>query len=502
MSGYSRTLFLLAVIVINFLLLPGTNSAVNAAETDTDGDGLPDAWEEYGIDINEDGLIDFFPIGANPMRKDVFLEIDHMEGHFPGLDVINQVRHAFENAPVNNPDGSTGITLHIQLDEQIDHQNLTTGPEFSDIRDSYFGTEQQRPDPAFPFIESHTIEAKALVYHYAIFAHQMASDPSSSGGFYENNTFVVTLGASGWGEHPVTGHNVGSIDQRAGTLMHELGHSLGLNHGGSDGVNCKPNYLSIMSYSRQFTSPIAERPLDYSHSQLGSLNESFLSEPQGIESSTPAGLVTVLGPFYQYQTVTGLSVDYNQDGDTIDIFLPADINYLAGVGSCEESPDQLLQGHDDWTNLNYQTQAAVEAGGGKNPGFSGLNYYHANLKSRIPGRGFILPRYQEATIEDVIALRLLTLGDLHRSLQQLPESFYKKFPENINTSRFFIDTDPAAGRLRELIVYSKNDAAAGFLINLQSDFNQRGKSVFEKQELAAKQIVSKLANMILMFKKG
>ena len=98
MPDYLRTRFPLAVTVINLLLLTGTNSVAYAGETDTDGDGLPDTWEESGIDINQDGLIDFFPIGANPMRKDVFLEIDHMEGHFPGLSVINQVFHAFENA--------------------------------------------------------------------------------------------------------------------------------------------------------------------------------------------------------------------------------------------------------------------------------------------------------------------------------------------------------------------------------------------------------------------
>ena len=35
--------------------------------------------------------------------------------------------------------------------------------------------------------------------------------------------------------------------------MHELGHNLGLEHGGHDRVNCKPNYLSVMNYA--FTNP-------------------------------------------------------------------------------------------------------------------------------------------------------------------------------------------------------------------------------------------------------
>ena len=30
--------------------------------------------------------------------------------------------------------------------------------------------------------------------------------------------------------------------------MHELGHTLGLGHGGNAVPNCKPNYLSLMNY--------------------------------------------------------------------------------------------------------------------------------------------------------------------------------------------------------------------------------------------------------------
>ena len=81
------------------------------------------------------------------------------------------------------------------------------------------------------------------------------------------------------------GHGVGSTEEQKGTLMHELGHNLGLRHGGSDDVNCKPNYLSVMSYSFQMPIFVGLRPADYSQSDLPDLNELHLNEVAGIPAS-------------------------------------------------------------------------------------------------------------------------------------------------------------------------------------------------------------------------
>ena len=77
-------------------------------------------------------------------------------------------------------------------------------------------------------------------------------------------------------------HPRGSTDHQAGTFMHEFGHLLGFQHGGEDTINNKPNYRSVMSYTRQFSgSPIASRRLDYSRSEVD-LNEASLNECSGI----------------------------------------------------------------------------------------------------------------------------------------------------------------------------------------------------------------------------
>ena len=48
------------------------------------------------------------------------------------------------------------------------------------------------------------------------------------------------------------GFSVGSREEQAGTFMHELGQTFGLEHGGDQALtNDKPNYLSVMNYSFQ-----------------------------------------------------------------------------------------------------------------------------------------------------------------------------------------------------------------------------------------------------------
>jgi hypothetical protein len=86
------------------------------------------------------------------------------------------------------------------------------------------------------------------------------------------------------------GWSVGGTSQMAGTFMHEFGHTLGLQHGGGDGTNNKPNYLSVMNYSFQSCSVQASpagatAPIpggcDYSRSKVD-LDENNLDECFGV----------------------------------------------------------------------------------------------------------------------------------------------------------------------------------------------------------------------------
>jgi uncharacterized repeat protein (TIGR01451 family) len=266
----------------------------------TSGDGIADAWKMWGIDFNEDGTPDLMlPDHPNVNERDIYVEIDAMENRAPLAAALQLVTQAFANQ---------GIVLHLQLDDT--NLPLPAAPwlenpvtqfplaEFDTLKSAWFGTASDRANPL-------ALAAKRLVYRYCIFADTFRAPNPAVGNQlrpvsgvsempFPSNDFAVCLGPFYSGAfYTVPVEQL--VNLQAGTFMHELGHTLGLQHQGGgtkpDGSPVTPppanspipdSYVSVMNYTYQ-DGPTPGHPFpnfpDYGPQDWSQLLPYFLESP-------------------------------------------------------------------------------------------------------------------------------------------------------------------------------------------------------------------------------
>ncbi|HET9220845.1 MAG TPA: hypothetical protein VFR18_27945 [Terriglobia bacterium] len=255
---------------------------------DGDKDGLLDPWEgPAGFkDITTGDTINLAQWGANPLIKDLFVEIDYMEEtkndvfgkphtHRIKTKAVYMVVEAFRRQgiqvhvdagdPAILEDGGTlfpgGPTLKSYL--LATNTLISTGFEGGDRLDerwpAFFcatatGTRAGCLFPGQPGLitwrkgiqrikNNFFNEARDFIFHYGVFGHALAikGNPLAGGGFeaksisgrsdLPGNTFAVTLGK--W-KSSVAADLGGTAENQASTFLHELAHNLWGIHGRFD----------------------------------------------------------------------------------------------------------------------------------------------------------------------------------------------------------------------------------------------------------------------------
>lgn len=198
---------------------------------------------------------------------------------------------------------------------------------------------------------------------------------------------VVSLGYGDWGppNNPTSDGN--TWQTKAGTFMHELGHTLALTHGGTFygnlgnnppnytpvfEPNCKPNSQSVMNYQFQvdlLTDSNGDQVLDYSKQDLkpldkssslgaGILDQADYQDTAWFElTSYVKSLNPALNPSIMSAHCDGSARPVNQQGQVTD----QNMTYVSGTASSffssfasgldvnyDGNTAETLHGHDEW----------------------------------------------------------------------------------------------------------------------------------------------------------
>ena len=285
-------------------------------------------------------------MGASPTVPDIFLQIDWMQYtgsavvaaggiagvpdhiHTPQYAALSMVGAAFKSHGINvhfdvgnNYQGQAYIikTPYAQGGNVVEESNLlcpntatqkanltcafpTQSNQFSELGWKLGFDAIKNGDPAYQAngqigLPQLFATDRKDTFHYALFAHGIAATTpftnplagSISGvADHPGGDLMVSLGL--WRSDITAIDQVGNTLEQAGTLMHELGHNLGLSHGGwYDTPVCMPDYPSVMNYLYQvegLTDSQGVEHIDYSYGLELPMSEDFLSAyiPMGIQN--------------------------------------------------------------------------------------------------------------------------------------------------------------------------------------------------------------------------
>jgi hypothetical protein len=317
-------------------------------------------------------------MGARAGRPTIMIQIDWMqssndEGIKPRKEALQMVREAFNRKGIDVL--MDAGQLYSPVFNAADF-NMGSGKEVAYARCVSLYKNADCAN-AMDYKNDSMDVRRRLISHYLLMGSTQNSNGyggSSGLGEINGNDFIVTLGLWGLTSNSSTGLYT-LINYQAGTIMHELGHNLGLFHGGNEGKNNKPNYLSVMNYDYQLNgvpsdpTDINERiyyrqnslgratpgkaansysmcdlidgpcgnrfVIDYSDGKSMALNEWGLDEAKMIGRGVKAGAFAD----WNYNGVRDGSVprDVNDDGIT----------------------DTALSDYDDWTHIQLAFNGSV-----------------------------------------------------------------------------------------------------------------------------------------------
>ena len=232
---------------------------------DSDGDGLPDVWEQHGVILSDGTAVPLPGYGADVNRPDLFLQLNWMASEYRSLGCDDNYVDACDFADKRNLGPSAqmlqemvdlfndhGINLHIDAGELFTNiPNYTPqGGETVAYNRYYFKDEIQ----AYKLLDNieEFLGERDNIFRIGVIGDQIDQGNYASGISLvgDNSLFIAN------------NRLMGSDAKLRNTILHELGHTLDLRHWGANdtvgelikGVSLPmaPEYDSVMNYLYQF----------------------------------------------------------------------------------------------------------------------------------------------------------------------------------------------------------------------------------------------------------
>lgn len=319
---------------------------------DSDGDGLTDGEEyllgtsRFSVDTDGDSLSDkvesllvdsFSPLalGVTPRYKDILLEIDWSQedphSRITPLAILI-MQSNFKRAPIENPNGETGIRLIVD-------DGRFGGGSAIDIPAQWYRTGENEA-----FFDTQIASERVPYFYHTAAVGSIRSGSRSLFGyayFYSRENYV-TGSFSG----------LGPIESLAEALLlqHELGHNLFLFHGGDDHIRCKPNYPSVMNYN-----PYLTLSTTYSQGKMPTLDESNLDETIGVGLGPVDWDMDFLIEDTPVQASVNAMVPVNIIQHIAELLNLEELPVIGGLfadGRCgDPSHYEVLRDHNDWERI-------------------------------------------------------------------------------------------------------------------------------------------------------
>ncbi|TGY65652.1 hypothetical protein [Dubosiella muris] len=346
---------------------------LNSVSSIDDGDGLPTSTEINGIKVSNNGKL----IKTDPKTPDIFVQINWVKGVigdtatqttitkkilYDACDMVAKVfkEHGFNLHIDAGPESKDFVTGKLWSEYGSLAKELDYKPESFPLKDEALA------DILKDIYEDEENKIRMPIFRQCVLLDRFKDDKGTTGLAHLNGAiFSVAMHALG------DLSNDDCVRWLAGTIMHELGHTLGLRHGGTDDVNYKPNYLSVMNYAYQADWQLRTKNaagevsfkdyLNYSEYELPEMNKDLLNERDAQNTyfgMIPKKLKMIIKYKYNKDGMRNFwlwdendrNIDWNRDGIISD-------SPIKGNIYTSENIKVIPQSTNDWNQIKILNSA-------------------------------------------------------------------------------------------------------------------------------------------------